>query len=182
MSDDTPPRIVVLGVPDSAGAYCVGVERAPGALRAAGLVEALRSAGAEVRDAGDLTTRRWRPDRVSPRVQNVAEEVDALHELAAAGAGLLERGSRLLVLGGSCLVAVGFCAAVARLGERPRLVYVDRHTDLNTPLSTDEGSLSWMGMAHALRVEGSDEQLTDALGPDPLLGPGDLVYLGVDLA
>ena len=101
-------------------------------------------------------------------------------ELAAKASTLLEEGSRLLVLGGSCMVAVGVCAAVARRGERPRLIYVDRHLDLNTPHSTNEGSLSWMGMAHALRLDGAAPELTDAAGSTPLLSPTDLVYLGVE--
>jgi arginase len=101
-------------------------------------------------------------------------------ELRDAASVLLEDGARLLVLGGSCMVAVGLCAAMAKRGQRPRLVYIDRHLDLNTPHSTIEGSLSWMGMAHALRLDGTASQLTDAAGPDPLLASADLVYLGVD--
>lgn len=173
-------RVSVLGVPDSAGAYCVGVEQAPAALRSAGLLETLAAAGAEVHDAGDLTTRLWKPDRVSPLVQNLTDETEAMLELAAKASTLLEAGSRLLLLGGSCMVAVGLCAALARRGEQPRPVYVDRHLDLNTPHSTDEGSLSWMGMAHALRLDGAARELTDTAGPAPLLIPTDLVYLGVD--
>jgi len=63
-------------------------------------------------------------------------------------------------------------------GRATRIVYLDRHLDLNTPQSTDEGSLSWMGRAHALGLPG-----TGALLPEmqiPLLTPADLVYLGVD--
>ncbi len=174
-------KVSVLGVPDSAGAYCVGVERAPAALREAGLIEALTSAGCDVHDAGDLTTRWWTPDRIRPRVQNLDAEIDAMVELRDAASTLLDDASMLLVLGGSCMVAVGLCAGVARIDQRPHLVYVDRHLDLNTPHSTDEGSLSWMGMAHALRVEGSAAELIDAVGPGRLLAPSDLVYLGVDL-
>lgn len=173
-------KVTVLGVPSSAGAYCVGVERAPGALRDAGLVEALAATGAQVVDAGDLTRRVWVPDRTSPFAQNLGDEAEAMVELADAAAMLLAQGERLLVLGGSCTVAVGMCAAMAQAGERPRLLYVDRHLDLNTPGSTTEGSLSWMGMAHALALEGAAAELADATGRMPLLRPADLVYLGAD--
>jgi arginase len=173
-------KVTVLGVPSSAGAYCVGVERAPAALRDAGLIDALRAASADVVDAGDLTTRTWVPDRESPFAQNLGDEVAAMVELSAAAAELMADGERLLVLGGSCTVAVGMCAAMAHRAERPRIVYVDRHLDLNTPRSTREGSLSWMGMAHALALEGTAPELADATGRAPLLHPSDLVYLGVD--
>jgi len=176
------PTLNVLGVPDSAGAYCVGVEHAPAALRDAGLIEALSDAGWHVRDRGDLTRRLWAPDLANRYSQNVGEESAAVAELADAGAALLCEGERLLVVGGSCVVAVGLCGAMARAGQRPRLVYIDRHLDLNTPLSTTEGSLSWMGMAHALDLEGAAKELATAAGEAPLLRPADLVYLGVDLA
>jgi arginase len=173
-------RVTVLGVPSSTGAYCVGVEGAPAALREAGLLDALRTAGADVVDAGDLTTRFWHPDREHPFAQNVGDEAESMRELSAAAAGLLADGERLLVLGGSCLVAVGLCAALAERGDRPRLVYLDRHLDLNTPHSTTEGSLSWMGMAHALALEGAAPELASTAGGAPLLQPADLVYLGAD--
>jgi arginase len=172
--------VTVLGVPSSAGAYCVGVERAPAALREAGLIGVLEQAGSEVVDAGDLPSRRWSPDRENPFAQNVTEEARSLDELAAAAAQLLGRGTagRLLVLGGSCTVAVGLCAALRLVGLTPRVVYIDRHLDLNTPESTREGSLSWMGMGHALGLDGAAAGLVP--GGGPVLRPVDLVYLGVD--
>ena len=173
--------INVLGYPSSAAAYCVGVEEAPAALREAGLVTALEAAGHQVRDAGDLPVHRWRPDRERPLVQNLDEEVGALRGLADAAHGLVAAGERLLVIGGSCTTALGVCAAVQRDGAEVSLVYVDRHLDLNTPASTTEGSLSWMGMAHALRLDGAAPELVELAGERPLLQPDRLSYLGVDL-
>ena len=43
----------VIGVPTSAGAFAPGQEQAPGALRAAGFIEALVRAGLVVRDDGE---------------------------------------------------------------------------------------------------------------------------------
>ncbi|WP_353650096.1 arginase family protein [Nakamurella sp. A5-74] len=176
------PRVNVLGVPNSAGAYCVGVERAPAVVRDAGLIEALTAAGCEVHDHGDLTERLWVPDRSNRYAQNLDDEVAATLELAEAASNFLSAEAKLLVLGGSCVVAVGMCAALARLGQSPRLIYIDRHLDLNTPHSTTEGSLSWMGMAHALDLEGAAPELAGVAGGTPLLDRSDLVYLGVDLS
>ncbi|MCS5724170.1 arginase family protein [Herbiconiux sp. CPCC 203407] len=172
--------VTVLGVPSSTGAYCVGVERAPAALREAGLIDELERAGGEVVDAGDLPLRRWTPDHQNPFAQNVTEEARSLEELADAAARLLGRGaaSRLLVLGGACTIAVGLGSALRLAGLTPRIVYIDRHLDLNTPESTREGSLSWMGMGHALGLDGAAAGLVP--GGGPLLRPADLVYLGVD--
>lgn len=174
--------INVLGYPSSAAAYCVGVEHAPTALREAGLVAALRAAGHQVNDLGDLPVHLWKPDRERPRVQNLDEEVGALRALADAAAPLVANDARLVVLGGSCTVAIGLCAAVADAGIEPHLVYVDRHLDLNTPHSTTEGSLSWMGTAHLLGVPGAEESLVGLSSRSPLLQPAHLSYLGVDPA
>lgn len=180
--------INVLGYPSSAAAYCVGVEEAPSALRDAGLTSALEAAGHRVHDAGDLTVRRWRPDRERPLAQNLDDEVTGLRELAAAAQPLLASGAPLLVLGGSCTVALGLYAAAVRERAEVGLVYVDRHLDLNTPASTREGSLSWMGVAHALGLDGTARELVELAGPSPLLAgaspllePSRLSYLGVDL-
>ena len=172
-------RVNILGVPSSAGAYCVGVENAPAALRGAGLIDALTASGAEVVDAGDLTRRTWAPDPDHPFVQNVGAEVESMRELAGAASVLLDD-DLLIVLGGSCLVAFGVCAAIAKRGDEPRLVYIDRHLDLNTPDSTNEGSLSWMGMAHALGLDGAARELVEATQAEAVLGAPGLVYLGVD--
>ena len=181
--NDRSVHINVVGYPSSAAAYCVGVEQAPAALRSAGLIAQLQDAAHVVDDIGDLPVRHWRPDHQRPRAQNLDEEVEALRELIEMTAPLIarrEQDDRLLVIGGSCTVAVGMCAAMAVAGLEPRLLYVDRHLDLNTPESTDEGSLSWMGMAHALDLDGAEAQLAGIVGDRPLLQPPALSYLGVN--
>jgi arginase family enzyme len=52
----------LLGAPTSMASFAPGQEKAPRALRDAGIVEALTSAGVEVEDHGDLPLRRWAPD------------------------------------------------------------------------------------------------------------------------
>jgi arginase family protein len=51
----------LLGVPFSAAAHGPGQEKAPAALRRAGLPERLAAAGVRVADYGDLPVVRWRP-------------------------------------------------------------------------------------------------------------------------
>ncbi|MGW5013845.1 arginase family protein [Micromonospora chalcea] len=78
----------VVGAPSSAGAHTPGVERAPAALRAAGLLDLLRD-GADVEDCGDVPGFRWRPDPAYPRGQNadaVAAVASAVADRVAAGA------------------------------------------------------------------------------------------------
>jgi arginase len=168
----------VLGVPTSAGAFAPGQERAPAALRAAGLIERLREAGIEVEDLGDSPVWRWRPDRVNPRAQNREAVVAVAADTARRVARALDAGEPLLVLGGDCTVELGVVAGHLVRDERVGLVYFDVHPDLNTPESVHDGAFDWMGVAHMLGVEGADP-LVSSLGPrSPLLDDDQLLLFG----
>jgi arginase len=170
-----------VGVPSSAGSYAAGQDLAPGALRSAGLVKALIASGLDVRDDGDLPHQVWSPDRSHPLAQNVGSVTESLQQLADKLEPLLTRGDFALVLGGNCTVALAVMAALRRVDDgAPRLLYVDRHCDLNTPETTTDGALDWMGLAHALALSGCVDTLTDAFGPRPLLEPHQVAWLGVE--
>ena len=79
---------------------------------------------------------------------------------------MLARGDFALAFGGNCTIALAVMAALRRLeAGPPGLLYADRHYDLNTPDSTTDGALDWMGLAHALALPGCVDVLTYALGP-----------------
>ncbi|HEY6758653.1 MAG TPA: arginase family protein [Baekduia sp.] len=175
------PRLVVIGAPSSAGAYAPGQERAPAALRAAGLLEALRERGwDDVEDAGDVEGARWAPDPGDPLAANLDAVARVACRLSGALRGALEDGAdRALVLGGDCTVGVG---AVAGLADRGRvgLVYLDLHADLNVPEAVDDGALDWMGVAHLLALDGTRGALRDVGLRTPLMDGGDVVLVGFD--
>ena len=172
----------VIGVPNSAGSYAAGQEQAPQALRAAGLLDAFADRGLDVLDLGDLPEQVWRPDPVRPLAQNVDDVAESLRSLRRHLAPVFaERSGRVLVLGGDCTVALAVVAALRDVGEVPGLLYVDRHLDLNTPATTSDGALDWMGLAHAFALPGSVDEVLDVLGPRPLLDPSQVVVLGADL-
>ncbi len=170
--------IDVIGVPSSMGAFAPGQERAPAALRAVGLVERLTAAGLDVEDRGDGEVRRWFPDRDHPRAQHVGAVAEVAAETAERVRASAERGRIPLVLGGDCTVGLGTIAGL-RNGAPIGLVYFDLHTDMNVPGSVQEGALDWMGMAHALGFDGTEERLR-TFGPrTPLLDPDEVVFLAV---
>jgi arginase len=169
-------QLTLLGVPTSAGAFAPGQEKAPAALREAGLSEALAERGVEVRDLGDSPVWRWRPDREHPRAQNLGEVVRIARETAERVEAALGDGP-LLVLGGDCSIELGTLAGHLARGESIGLVYLDLHPDLNTPQSVVEGTFDWMGMAHALGVEGAVPELVGVGPRAPLLRDGELVFL-----
>ena len=174
-------RISIVGVPSSAASYAAGQDLAPAALRSVGLLEQLTASGLEVHDDGDLPHQAWGPDRDHPLAQNADQATTSVQQLADRLHPLLARGDIALVLGGNCTIALGVVAALRRLGAgAPGLLYVDRHYDLNTPQSTTDGALDWMGLAHALALPGCLDTLTDAFGRRPLLEADQVAWLGVE--
>lgn len=176
----TTPPLGLLGVPSSAAAHAPGLERAPAALRAAGLVAALAAAGRDVVDHGDTSVARWRHD---PPVRTVPHDVDRvaalLQEARAAVLGVLAAGHVPLVVGGECTVTLGVLAAAVDAGRDLGLVYVDGGQDLHLPDDhSDEPIADSMGVAHALDLPGTHDALS-GLGPRrPLLPVDRLAFVG----
>jgi arginase len=168
------PALGVLGVPTSAGAFAPGQELAPAALREAGLLDRLGAGGVEVADLGDSPLWRWRPDPARPRAQNLAEVARIARETGDRVARARQDQRPLLVLGGDCTIELGTVAG--HVDDDVGLVYFDVHPDLNTPLSVHEGALDWMGMAHALGVDGAERELAGIGARTPLLDDRQVLF------
>jgi arginase len=173
-------RLAVIGAPSSAGAYAPGQEKAPQALRAAGLLSLLSARGVPVDDHGDIRGFRWRFDRANPRAMNAGSAAAVAGAVAERVAAALDHGSAALVLGGDCTVELGTVAGALSGTESIGLVYIDLDTDLNTPLSTEDGALDWMGVAHMPALEGTVPELA-GVGPRvPLLRPEQIHFFAND--
>jgi arginase len=155
----------LIGAPSSAGAHTPGVEKAPAALRAAGLVAAL----GRVTDLGDVPGFRWRPDPARRTAQNAPAVARVARDVAAAVAAA--PGSPI-VIGGDCTVTLGLVAGVGA----PALVYVDGGPDLYTPETRPHGNLDAMGLAHMLALPGTSAEVSA-----PILTPDRVVVYGDDL-
>jgi arginase len=168
----------VIGVPTSAGAFAPGQERAPAALREAGLVSLLREGGVEVSDYGEAPLWRWRPDRARPRAQNLGKVVEIVRDTAQRVEEAVLARETSLVLGGDCTVGIGTVAGHAESTDSVGVIYFDLHADLNVPDSALPGALDWMGMAHMLGEQGAERDLVEVGPRSPLLTPGRVVVLG----
>jgi arginase len=168
----------VIGVPTSAGAFAPGQERAPAALREAGLVSLLREGGVEVSDYGEAPLWRWRPDRARPRAQNLGKVVEIVRDTAQRVEEAVLARETILVLGGDCTVGIGTVAGHAESTDSVGVIYFDLHADLNVPDSALPGALDWMGMAHMLGEQGAERDLVEVGPRSPLLTPGRVVVLG----
>ncbi|MBI3404206.1 MAG: arginase family protein [Acidobacteria bacterium] len=172
-----PKKIVLIGAPTSAGAHMAGVERAPAALRAAGLAEKLTAAGFEVSDAGDIPVFTFQVDEESPRARNIVPVLAALNALKPHVEVAAKSGALPIVLGGDCTVALGTISGVRRYFPNTSLVYVDRHADLNTPATTPSGIFDGMVVAH-IAGRGAAE-LVRFWGEPPLVREPDVTLFGI---
>jgi arginase len=175
-----PRRLDVIGAPSSAAAYSPGQERAPEAIRAAGLLTALRDRGIAVHDRGDVPGFRWSVDRSNPRAMNADAAADVARAVADHVADGLGAGAAMLVLGGDCTVELGTVAGASVGTDSVGLIYVDLDTDLNTPASTDDGALDWMGVAHLLNLDDTVPVLAGVGRRTPMLRPDQIAYFATD--
>jgi arginase len=175
-------RVGLIGVPSSAGAHWPGQEKAPRALRDAGLVERLQSAGCAVVDRGDMPRVRFRPDGEHRRPHNLAAVVGVARGVAEHVESALRDGEVPLVVGGDCTIELGVLSGFLRAGQGPTLLYLDGGLDLRTPADNPTGILDSMGVAHMIGEPGAAEELA-RIGPRfPLMPDDRIVYFGYEPA
>jgi arginase len=172
-----PNKIALIGAPSSAAGFAPGTEKAPAALRSAGLVQRLQSIGYEVVDFGDCAPRQFANDDEHRRARNLPEIVAALNDLKPRAELATKSGGLILVLGGDCVQSVAVLTGARRYYKQISLLWFDRHADLNTPASTPSGRLDGMALA-AIQGRGSAE-LVRFWGEPPLVREPDTLIYGL---
>ena len=172
-----PKKIALIGAPSSAGAFSPGTEKAPTALRAAGLVERLQGAGFEVTDYGDCAPRLFADDEEHRRARNLTEIVAGLNDLKTRAEIAMKSGALVLVLGGECVQAIGLLTGARRYYKHINLLWFDRDADLNTPATTPSGRIDGMVVAHIIG-KGAPE-LVRFWGEPPLVREPDITLFGI---
>jgi len=173
--------ISLIGAPTDIGASVIGARLGPGALRVAGIQQALEAFGHDVVDRGDLTG----PDNpLLPPVngyRHLPEVIawnQSLHD--AVHAELVQQ--RLpITLGGDHCLAVGSISAVARhcreQGRPLRVLWFDAHADFNTASITPSGNMH--GMPVACLLGHGPEGLLGMAGTTPALDHTEVRQVGL---
>jgi arginase len=175
--------ITILGAPVEAGAGVCGAAMGPAMLRTAGIVEALRGLGHDVEDRGDLAPphpliHAPAPEGKAHRFADVAAWVRALARETYATAA---SGRTPIVLGGDHSLAMGSISGVARhaveAGRELFVLWLDAHTDFNTPLTSPSGNMHGMSAAMLSREPGLEAVFGD--DPHALIDPARLHLFGI---
>ena len=164
------------------GAGRRGVDMGPSAIRIAGLRDTLVGLDYRIREMGTVVA--TDPERTEQQdvhalylteVESVCRRARDLVEDA------LERGCMPLVLGGDHSIAIGSVAGVSRFYARRRerigLIWVDAHSDMNTPGTSPSGNVHGMPLAV---LTGHGPQLLRSLADrHPAVRPENVSMIGV---
>ena len=171
----------IIGVPMDLGAGRRGVDMGPSAIRIAGLNQAIALLGYEVTDGGNVHVNP--PEaltQLTKRARFLPEIAAAVEELAQMVEAALGEDSMPVVLGGDHLIAIGSASGLASFYRKREkkigIVWLDAHTDINTPETTPSGNIHGMPLA-ALLGRGA-KQLTEVAGFAPKILPEHVAVIG----
>ncbi|MGD0967989.1 MAG: arginase [Candidatus Aquilonibacter sp.] len=160
-------RVDVIGVPMDLGASRRGVDMGPSAMRYAQLYDRLRELGiAEVLDHGNLPV----PIREGLETNDAsAKYIEVIERVCADLAQFVEEsvhsGGLPIVLGGDHSIAMGTLEGLTRARSAPPgLVWIDAHSDINSPQSSPSGNVHGMPLWFALRNGFAKPETTVQIG------------------
>jgi arginase len=179
-------RVSILGVPIDLGGNHRGVDMGPSCFHVAGLNGKLRDLGYSVEDLGNVFV---------PSVESIKEDplpharyqkqiADVCEDLATQIEGALKEDRFPICLGGDHSAAIGSisgsAAYFAARQEKIGVIWVDAHTDMNTPDTSPSGNIHGMPMACLLGH--GPKELTHILRKDgfpPHLAPENCAFIGI---
>ena len=174
------PEIAVIGATLDLGQGRRGVDMGPSAIRYAGLEERLVGLGYVVRDEGNVETAVAEATALrDERARFLPEIHDTCELIAARVAEATTRGALPLVLGGDHSVALGTLGGMASVHGPGGVLWIDAHSDINTPETSPSGNVHGMALAAALGLAGPGFE-SDAW-PLPAVDPRRVALVGTRL-
>jgi len=175
-------RIRIIGVPLDMGASRRGVDMGPSAMRVAGLAPRLEALGHQVTDGGNIRV------EIAETQTSGNESARYLNEIAETCARTaesvmktLEEGMTPLLLGGDHSLAAGSVSGAAefyrRRNQKIGVLWIDAHSDINTPESSPSGNVHGMPLAALLGL--GPEPLGKIFGYAPKIAAENTVLIGV---
>ena len=181
-SNIAPKKIQVIGVPLDLGQSRRGVDMGPSAVRVAGLEARLEALGHIVEDGGNVAVAIPEQKKEGdPHAKYLKEITATCTKHAELILKTLEAGKVPLSLGGDHSMAVGSVSGVAEFyrkqNQKIGLIWIDAHTDINTPDSSPSGNVHGMPLAAIMGL--GPPELANIFGFSPKVRPENCVLVGV---
>ena len=175
-------HIRIIGVPLDLGQSRRGVDMGPSAMRVAGLETKLEALGYEVKDVGNVPVALAETkSEGDPHAKYLKEITDTCTKEAELVLKTLESEATPVVLGGDHSIAAGTVSGVAEFYRRKHhrigLLWIDAHTDINTPESSPSGNVHGMPLGAVMGL--FESPLTSLYGFSPKVQPQNCVLVGV---
>ncbi len=154
----------------------------PSAVRVAGLEARLEALGHQVADGGNIRVEIAETQSSGNRNARYLKQIaETCAHTAEAVVKALEDGMTPLVLGGDHSLAAGSVSGVAEFYRRKKekigILWIDAHSDFNTPESSPSGNVHGMPLAALLGL--GPEALANIFGYSPKIAPENTVLIGV---
>ena len=178
-----PRKIRVIGVQLDLGQTRRGVDMGCSAVRVAGLEARLEALGHKVEDAGNVgvAIAETKASFGNPNAKYLKEITQTCTKEAELVVKTLEAGKVPLAIGGDHSSAVGTISGVAECYRRQNqavgLLWIDAHSDINTPESSPSGNVHGMPLAAIMGLWPSE--LSNIFGFSPKVRPENCVLIGV---
>jgi len=176
----TKREIAIIGATLDLGQGRRGVDMGPSAIRYAGLEERLVGLGYAVHDEGNVETAVAEATALrDERARFLPEIHDTCELIAARVAEATARGAVPLVLGGDHSVALGTLGGLASVHGPGGVLWIDAHSDINTPETSPSGNVHGMALAAALGLAGPGFE--SEAWPLPAVDPRRVALVGTRL-
>lgn len=175
--------IAIIGAPLDLGAGRRGVDMGPSALRVAGLGRRIAELGYDVEDLGNVPVQQAESlaDAGPPSAKYLYQIAATCKRLGDLVSQAMSNGKAPLVMGGDHSIAVGTVAGVAQhfrnIEAKIGLIWIDAHTDMNTPEISPSGNVHGMPLACCMGLGPSE--LVDLLGFSPKIDPRNVALVGI---
>lgn len=173
--------VAIIGFPMDLGAGRRGVDMGPSALRIADVSQKIHDLGYHVRDYGNIPIMTAETQEIKdPKLKYLPEITRACEELAKKTRKVLDAEEFPLILGGDHSMSIGSIAGISahcrENGKRLGVVWIDAHTDINTPETTPSGNIH--GMSVAVSLGHGSKKLTSIMGNFRKLQPENIAIIG----
>jgi len=175
-------HIAIIGAPLDLGAGRRGVDMGPSAVRVANLNRRLAELGYVVEDLGNVPVVQPESEPEGlPQAKYLHQITDTCMRLAEMVETAIGQNKFPLVLGGDHSIAVGTVSGLSKYFRAQKqkigVIWIDAHTDMNTPDTSPSGNVH--GMPLACCIGAGPEELSRIFGYSPKVDPANVALVGI---